>query len=68
MKIVNGIYILHMFPIWFLLLNKPGKFPQTLSYISAFYKHAVVKFSFFAFLPMASFVFLGYQTSQFGSV
>lgn len=37
-----------MFPIWFLPPNKPEKFPQTLNYISAFYKHTPVKFSFFS--------------------
>lgn len=56
-KFVSDIYILHMFPIWFQSLNKPAKFPQTLSYISAFYKHTAVKFSFFAFLLMAFFIF-----------
>lgn len=42
-----------MSPIWFLPPNKEEKFPQTLNYISAFYKHSVVKFSFFSFLPTA---------------
>ena len=52
-KIVNDIYVLYMSPIWFLPPNKQEKFPQTLNYISAFYKHSVVKFSFFSFLPLA---------------
>lgn len=45
-----------MFPIWFLPPNKLEKFPQTLNYISAFYKHSPGRFSFFSFLlPPPSF-------------
>lgn len=55
-KIVNDIYTPCRFPIWFLPPNEPAKFPQILNYVSAFYKHAVVKFSFFFPLPTSPFL------------
>lgn len=50
-KIINDVYALYMFPVWFPPPNKPAKFPQILNYISAFYKEAIVKFPFFSPLP-----------------
>ena len=65
-----------MFPIWFLPPNKLEKFPQTLSYTPALYKHSVVKFSFFSadllfwfiFMLIIIFGFLCCPGSSFGMV
>ena len=46
-----------MFPIWFLPPNKLEKFPQTLNYTPALYKHSVVKFSFFSVSSSTPFIF-----------